>query len=57
MEFLLARDFPRALPAPDTGLRLAGLAHDLVGADAIGAQQHDLGPPRTRAVAKAVSKR
>ena len=33
------------LPAPDTGLRLAGLAHDLVGADAIGAQQHDLGPP------------
>ena len=33
------------LPAPDTGLRLAGLAHDLIGADALGAQQHDLGPP------------
>src|SRR5271163_4005809 len=33
------------LPAPDTGLRLAGLAHDLIGADALGAQQHDLGSP------------
>jgi len=33
------------LPAPDTGLGLAGLAHDRVGADAIGAQQHDSCPP------------
>jgi hypothetical protein len=33
------------LPAPHTGLRLAGPAHDLVGADAIGAQQDDLGTP------------
>ena len=33
------------LPAPDTGFGLAGLAHDLVGADAVPAQQHDLGPP------------
>ena len=33
------------LPAPHTGFRLAGLAHDLIGADAIRAQQHDLGPP------------
>ena len=27
------------LPAPDAGLRCAGLPHDLVGADAVGAQQ------------------
>ena len=33
------------LPAPHTGLRLAGLAHDLIGADAVRAQQDDLGPP------------
>src|SRR5665213_1943077 len=33
------------LPAPDTGLRFARLAHDLVGADAGRAQQHDLGTP------------
>jgi hypothetical protein len=33
------------LPAPDAGLGLAGPAHDLVGTDAGGAQQHDLGPP------------
>ena len=33
------------LPAPDTGLRLAGLTHDLVGADAVRAQQHDRGSP------------
>jgi hypothetical protein len=33
------------LPAPDTGFRFAGLAHDLIGPDAIGAQQHNLGPP------------
>ena len=29
------------LPAPDAGLRLAGPAHDLVGANAIGAEQND----------------
>ena len=28
-----------------TGLRLTGLAHDLVGSDAVRAQQHALGPP------------
>ena len=33
------------LPAPDAGFRGAGLAHDLVGADAIGGQKNDLGPP------------
>ena len=33
------------LPAPDAGLGLAGLAHDRVRADALGAQQHDLRPP------------
>ena len=33
------------LPTPDTGLRFAGLTHDLVGADAVRAQQHDLGTP------------
>jgi hypothetical protein len=33
------------LPAPHAGLRLAGLPHDLDGADAIGAQQDDLGAP------------
>ena len=29
------------LPAPDTGLGCSGLPHDRVGADAVGAQQHD----------------
>jgi len=33
------------LPAPDAGFGGAGLAHDLGRADAIGAQQHDGGPP------------
>ena len=33
------------LPAPDAGLRLARPAHDLVRAEAVGRQQHDLGPP------------
>jgi hypothetical protein len=31
--------------APDAGLRLAGLPHDPVGADTVGRQQHDGGPP------------
>jgi hypothetical protein len=33
------------LPAPDAGLGLAGLAHDRVRSDALGAEQHDLRPP------------
>ena len=33
------------LPAPYAGLGLASLPHDLVRADAIGGQQHDLSPP------------
>ena len=33
------------LPAPDTGLRLAGPAHDLIGANTVFAQQDDLSPP------------
>src|SRR5208282_3447758 len=31
------------LPAPDTSLRLAGPAHDLIGANTVGAEQDDLG--------------
>jgi hypothetical protein len=34
------------LPAPDAGLGRAGLAHDLVGADAVRTQKHDGRPPR-----------
>src|SRR5271157_1075017 len=33
------------LPAPDAGLRFAGPAHDLVRADAIGAEQDDFSAP------------
>jgi hypothetical protein len=33
------------LPAPHTGLRLAGPAHNLIGADTVCAQQDDRGPP------------
>ena len=33
------------LPAPDTSLRLAGPAHDLIGANTVGAEQNDLGSP------------
>src|ERR1700681_2600201 len=33
------------LPAPDTGLRLAGPAHDLIRANTVRAQQDDLSPP------------
>jgi len=33
------------LPAPDAGLRFAGLPHDLVGADAGSRQKDDLGSP------------
>jgi len=34
------------LPTPHAGFGLAGPAHDLVRADAIGGKQDDLGPPR-----------
>jgi len=33
------------LPAPDAGLGLAGLVHDLIGAEPVCAQQDDLSPP------------
>jgi hypothetical protein len=33
------------LPTPNAGLGLPGPSHDLVRADAIGGQQHDLSPP------------
>jgi hypothetical protein len=33
------------LPAPDTGLRFSGSAHDLIGANTVRAQQDDLSPP------------
>src|SRR6476659_6333792 len=33
------------LPAPDAGLRLAGPAHDLVGANTVGARENDRRPP------------
>src|SRR5471030_1696001 len=33
------------LPAPDTGLRFAGPAYDLIGADTVRTQQDDLGSP------------
>src|SRR6476620_3710514 len=33
------------LPAPDAGLRLAGPAHDLVGANTVGAREDDRRPP------------
>src|SRR6188472_4340208 len=33
------------MPAPHAGLRLARPAHDCDCAEAVGAEQHDLGPP------------
>jgi hypothetical protein len=33
------------LPAPDTSLRFAGPAHDLIGANTVRTQQDDLSPP------------
>src|SRR5208282_6125145 len=33
------------LPAPDTSLRLAGPAHDLIGANTVRAEQNDFGSP------------
>ena len=33
------------LPAPDTGLRFPGLAHDFIGADSVRTQQDNLSSP------------
>ena len=44
-EAVVTRLHEALLPAPDTGLRLAGPAHDLIGANTVGAQQDDLSPP------------
>jgi hypothetical protein len=43
------------LPAPNTGLGLARAPHDLDGADAIGAEQRDLGAPDMLLSAVAIS--
>jgi hypothetical protein len=40
-----ARFHEPLLPAPDAGLRRASLAHDLVGPDAVGTQQHNVCSP------------
>lgn len=42
LEALLHEAF---LPAPDAGLGLAGLVHDLIGAEPVCAQRDDLSPP------------
>ena len=42
---VVTRPHKAFLPAPHTGLRLAGPAHNLIGADTVCAQQDDLGPP------------
>ena len=44
-EAVVTRLHEAFLPAPHTGLRLAGLVHDLMGADAVRAQQDDLSSP------------
>ncbi len=44
-EAVVARLHEAFLPAPDTGFRLAGPAHDLIGADPVRAQQDDLSAP------------
>src|SRR5664280_876397 len=44
-EAVVTRLHQAFLPAPHTGLRLAGPAHDLIGANTIRAQQDDLSPP------------
>src|SRR3979490_2085154 len=44
-EAVVTRLHEAFLPAPHTGLRLAGPAHNLIGADTVCAQQDDLGPP------------
>jgi hypothetical protein len=42
---IATRLYEAFLPAPHTSLRFANLAHDLIGADAVRAQQNDLGAP------------
>jgi hypothetical protein len=44
-EAIVTRLHEAFLPAPHTSLRFASLAHDLIGADAVRAQQNDLGAP------------
>ena len=44
------------LPAPHAGLRLAGPAHDLVGAEPIGAEQDNLRPPHMLLCGVAISR-
>ena len=44
-EAVVTRLHEAFLPAPHTGLRLAGPAHDLIGANTVRAQQDDLSPP------------
>src|ERR1700686_3130425 len=42
---VVTRPHEAFLPAPHTGLRFAGPAHDLIGANTVRAQQHDLSSP------------
>src|SRR5665647_235258 len=44
-EAVVTRLHEAFLPAPHTGLRFAGPAHDLIGANTVAAQQDDLSPP------------
>jgi len=44
MEYACRR--PSLAPSPYAGLRSPGSPHDLVGADAVARQQHDLSAPR-----------
>ena len=44
-ETVVTRLHEAFLPAPDTGLRFAGPARDLIGANTLGTQQDDLSPP------------
>src|SRR5450756_1036003 len=44
-EAVVTRLHEAFLPAPHTGLRFSGPAHDLIGAKTVRAQQHDLSPP------------
>ena len=42
---VVTRPHEAFLLAPHTGLRLAGPAHNLIGADTVSVKQDDLGPP------------
>jgi hypothetical protein len=44
-EAVVTRPHEAFLPTPYTGFRFAGQAHDLIGANAIRAQQDDFSPP------------